>query len=125
MSHFHDFSAMPRGKKIFPVLDLNMAYHQTFTAVDEIPKTAVITPFGLFKYHVMTFGLKNVGQTFQRHIFRSLGDHNCLGEFRVFVLSRVLCRSGGHSIHSVGSGSFPRSQVHMTRRHFVFFNEDC
>ena len=33
-------------------------------ASEDIPKTAVITPFGLFEYPYMTFGLRNAGQSF-------------------------------------------------------------
>jgi hypothetical protein len=33
---------------------------------DDIQKTAITTPFGLFEFHFMSFGLRNATQTFQR-----------------------------------------------------------
>jgi hypothetical protein len=44
-------------------------------AEEDIPKTAICTPFGLFKYIFMPFRLKNAAQTFQRlmdRLFRHL-----------------------------------------------------
>ena len=41
---------------------------------DDIPKTAITTPFGTYTFNYSCFGLRNAGATFQRMIDTVLGD---------------------------------------------------
>lgn len=66
--HIHDFSYCLSGCKFFSTIDLIKAYNQIPVAEDDIPKTAITTPFGLYEFPAMTFGLRNAGQTFQRFV---------------------------------------------------------
>ena len=69
-----DFTADLHGKKIFSKVDLLKGYHQIPVRQEDVCKTAVITPFGLFLFPRTPFGLKNAGQDFQRLMDAILGD---------------------------------------------------
>ncbi len=47
------------GCKIFTKLELTKGFYQAPMAPVDIPKTAVITPLGLFEWVRMPFGLRN------------------------------------------------------------------
>ncbi|GBL94062.1 Retrovirus-related Pol polyprotein from transposon 297 [Araneus ventricosus] len=66
--HIQDYLQALEGKKIFSTLDLAKAYHQIPVLEEDVPKTAVVTPFGLFEFLHMLFGLSNTAATFQRFI---------------------------------------------------------
>ena len=69
-----DFTFRLNGCKIFTKLDLTKEYYQVPMNKEDIPKTAVITPFGLLERVRMPFGLRNAGCTFQRMMDQILGD---------------------------------------------------
>ncbi|GFX08514.1 retrovirus-related Pol polyprotein from transposon 297 [Trichonephila clavipes] len=50
-----DFHHILKGKRIFSKIDLFKAYFQIPIAEEDKEKTAIITPFGLFEFNVMSF----------------------------------------------------------------------
>lgn len=63
-----DFLSILPNTTIFSKVDLYKAYYQIPMAEADKCKTAIITPFGLYEFNVMSFGLRNAPATFQRFI---------------------------------------------------------
>jgi hypothetical protein len=52
--------------ELLSFLDACSGYHQISIVIDNEEKIAFITPFGIFCYTKMVFGLKNEGATYQK-----------------------------------------------------------
>ena len=77
MPNMLDFATRAAGCTNFSKIDLKKGYNQVPMNAADIPKTAITTPFGLFEFTRMTFGMRNAGNTFQRLMDRVLAGVEC------------------------------------------------
>eukprot|EP00798_Chlamydomonas_sp_ICE-L_P011986 gene11986-biopygen9957 len=86
-----------RGAKVFSNLDLRNAYHNIRLHDSDVPKTAFITPMGLYEFKVLPFGLANAPSAFTKvmnTVFRDL-----IGKFVVIYLDDILIFSSNDEEH--------------------------
>ncbi len=77
LPNIQDLSARLHGCRIFSKLDLRKGYYQVPVREEDIHKTVVITPFGLWEFRRMPFGLRNAGQSFQRFMDQVFNGLDC------------------------------------------------
>jgi hypothetical protein len=63
------------GCELFCFLDAYSGYHQIKMKESDQLTTSFITPFGMYCYVTMPFGLRNAGATYQRCMQHVFGDH--------------------------------------------------
>jgi len=71
LPNIQDFNARLHGCNYFSKIDLVKAYNQIPMSAEDVQKTAIITPFGLFEFLYMPYGLLNAAQSFQRLMDKS------------------------------------------------------
>jgi thiol-disulfide isomerase/thioredoxin len=62
------------GSALLSFLNCYLGYHHIALREEDQSKTSFITPFCAYCYKIMSFGLKNVGATYQRAIQTCLGE---------------------------------------------------
>ena len=85
------------GAKYFSTIDLASAYNQVEVAPADRHKTAFTTPFGLYEYNRMPFGLGNAPATFQRVMQTIFRDE--LLEMLIVYLDDIIVFSQDISTH--------------------------
>nr|KAG5706518.1 hypothetical protein BaRGS_028689 [Batillaria attramentaria] len=87
------------GAQYFTTLDLASGYHQIAMHPEDQQKTAFTTPFGLYEYTRMPFGLCSAPATFQRLMQVTMSDF--LFEFLLVYLDDLLVYSKSFDEHLV------------------------
>ena len=111
-----DITSSLAGTSIFSKLDLKKGYHQIPVHPADVKKTAIITPFGLFEFLRMPFGLKNAGMSFQRFMDKILGGL----PFVLIYLDDILVASPDREIHA----DHLRAVLQILRENGLVLNKD-
>jgi hypothetical protein len=83
------------SNKVISFLDGNAGYNQIFMVKEDVSNTVFhcLEFVGLFKWVIMTFGLKNAGTTYQRAM--NIIFHDLLGVLMEVSIDNVVVKSVG------------------------------
>ena len=80
------------GSKFFTTLELAIGYHQVEVRPEDCEQSAFNTPYGLFQYNLMPFGLATAPATFMRLmtiVFSGMLYSTCLAYLDDIIIFRA------------------------------------
>jgi hypothetical protein len=93
LPHIDQIVDSTAGSALLSFLDYYSGYQQIALGEEDQSKTSFITPFGAYCYKTMSFGLKNIGATYQRAIQIGLGEQ--IGENTDAYVDDVVVKTKG------------------------------
>jgi hypothetical protein len=75
LPHIDQIVDSTAGCELLSFLDAYSGYHQIKMKESDQLATSFITPFGMYYYVTMLFGLRNARATYQRCMLHVFGDH--------------------------------------------------
>jgi hypothetical protein len=97
LPQIEDLFDLMRGAKVFSKIDLRPGYHQLKIRVEDIPKTAFTSRYGLYEFTVMFFGLTNAPAYFMYLMNKVFMEY--LDKFVVVFIDDILVFSRSEEEH--------------------------
>jgi hypothetical protein len=97
LPRIEDLFDQMRGAKVFSKIDLRSGYHQLKIRMEDIPKTAFTSRYGLYEFTVMFFGLTNAPAYFMYLMNKVFMEY--LDKFVVVFIDDILVFSRNEEEH--------------------------
>jgi hypothetical protein len=97
LPRIEDLFDQMRGAEVFSKIDLRSGYHQLKIRMEDIPKTACTSRYGLYEFTVMSFGLTNAPAYFMYLMNKIFMEY--LDKFVVVFIDDILVFSRNEEEH--------------------------
>jgi hypothetical protein len=97
LPRIEDLFDQMRGAKVFSKIDLRSGYHQLKIRMEDIPKTAFTSRYGLYEFTMMSFGLTNAPAYFMYLMNKVFMEY--LDRFVVVFIDDILVFSRNEGEH--------------------------
>jgi hypothetical protein len=97
LPRIEDLFDQMRGAKVFSRIDLRSGYHQLKILMEDIPKIAFTSRYGMYEFTVMSFGLTNAPAYFMYLVNKVFVEY--LDKFLVVFVDDILVFSRNEEEH--------------------------